>query len=114
MDYTAVRENFEMAARSVNVRTSWVRYTPNRGKRHAQAVAVRGTPEADIYITVDSDAILDYKALAEAMKPFADPDVTSVAGILLLANNRKNLITRTSEPWYVMSQLNHVDFLRIR
>ncbi len=105
VDYTAVREDFEMAARAVDVRTSWIRCTPNRGKRHAQAVAVRGTPEADVYVTVDSDAILDYQAIAEGMKPFADPDVTSVAGILLLANNRKNLITRTSELWYVMTEL---------
>jgi hyaluronan synthase len=104
-DLTPVQQRFETAARFADVQATWIRYSPNRGKRHAQAEAIRCTPEADIYITVDSDAILDYEAITEAMKPFADPDVASVAGVLLLANNRKNLITRTSELWYVTSEL---------
>jgi hyaluronan synthase len=104
-DLTLVRQRFETAARFAGVQTSWIRCDTNRGKRHAQVEAFRRTPEADIYITVDSDAILDYRAIAEGVKPFADPDVTSVAGILLLANSRKNLITRTSELWYVTSEL---------
>lgn len=104
VDYAGVRAKFEYEAARAGVRTSWVR-TVNRGKRHAQAEAISATPYADIYITIDSDAILDYHAITEGMKPFADPRVQSVAGVLLLANNRKNLITRTSELWYVTSEL---------
>ena len=104
VDYTEVRRSFEFEAACAGVRTTWVQ-TVNRGKRHAQAEAIKNTPFAEIYITIDSDAILDYHAIEEGLKPFADPRIQSVAGILLLANNKKNLITRTSELWYVTSEL---------
>jgi hypothetical protein len=54
--------------------------------------AVRGTPDADVYVTIDSDGILDQRALAELLKPLADPRVQSAAGIVLAANNRVNLL----------------------
>jgi hyaluronan synthase len=104
-DYTQVRSQFEADAYRAGVAVSWTRLPRNRGKRHAHEAAFRGAPWADIYITVDSDAILDYYAIEEGMKPFADPDVQSVAGLLLIANHRKNLLTRATELWYVTSEL---------
>jgi hyaluronan synthase len=105
VDYSGVREEFELAAMAAGVGVSWVRFPVNRGKRHAHATAFRAAPHSDIYITVDSDAILDYRAVEEGMKPFADPQVQSVAGLLLIANHRKNLLTRATELWYVTSEL---------
>jgi hyaluronan synthase len=105
VDYSQVRAEFEAAAAAAGVVASWERFPVNRGKRNAQAAAFRGAPQADIYITVDSDAILDYHAIAEGLKPFADPEVQSVAGLLLVANHRRNLLTRATELWFVTSQL---------
>jgi hyaluronan synthase len=105
VDYSQVRAEFEAAASAAGVVASWERFPVNRGKRDAQAAAFRGAPQADIYITVDSDAILDYRAIAEGLKPFADPRVQSVAGVLLVANHRRNLLTRATELWYVTSEL---------
>ena len=105
VDYSRVRAEFEAAATAAGVAAHWVRFPANRGKRHAHAAAFRGAPQADIFVTVDSDAILDYYAIAEGLKPFADPAVQSVAGLLLVANHRRNLLTRATELWYVTSEL---------
>lgn len=77
----------------------------NAGKRHAQAAAILSTPDADIYWTVDSDTVSDPDALAELLKPFADPDVQSVAGIVLAANVRSSFLTRFTDLWFVSGQL---------
>ena len=105
VDYSRVRAEFEAAAMAAGVAASWERFPLNRGKRDAQTAAFRGAPQADVYITVDSDTILDYRAIAEGMKPFADPRVQSVAGLLLVANHHRSLFTRATELWYVTSQL---------
>lgn len=69
----------------------WLRQD-NSGKRHAQAHAIAKADQATIFITVDSDSVLDRHAIAELLKPFADPDVQSVAGLVLARNNRTNLL----------------------
>jgi hyaluronan synthase len=66
VDYSRVRAEFEAAAMAAGIAASWERFPVNRGKRDAQAAAFRGAPQADVYITVDSDTILDYHAIAEA------------------------------------------------
>lgn len=86
-DYTAVRRELAGAAAAAGVMFTWVR-TANGGKRHAHAVAVEATPDADVYITVDSDSVLDPKAVAELLTPLADPRVQSVAGVFMTSNNR--------------------------
>jgi hyaluronan synthase len=134
--YAASRARFEAAASSAGVAAWWTRLPRNQGKRHAHAAAFLASPDADVYITVDSDAIADPRAVEEGMKPFADPRVQSVAGLLLIANHRrkliperavgpeakrlagtarrlaafagncrKTLITRSTELWYVTSEL---------
>ncbi len=103
-DYSLVRREFKAVAHYLGVRATWLK-TPNRGKRHAQGETVKITPEADIYVTVDSDAILDYQAIEEVIKPFADPGVQSVAGLVCAANNQKNLLTRFTDLWFVVGQL---------
>ncbi len=79
--------------------------TANMGKRHAQAIGINATPEADIYLTVDSDTVLDPRAVEECLKPFADKRVTAVGGVLLALNNDKNILTRFSGVWEVVWQL---------
>lgn len=103
-DYARVRDWALEQGRRTGLRVTWVR-TPNQGKRHAHGEAIRRSPEADVYLTVDSDAILDPHAIEEGIKPFARSDVTAVAGIVLAANNRVNLLARFTDLWYVTSQL---------
>jgi hyaluronan synthase len=66
----------------------------NAGKKHAQAAAFRAVPHVDIYATMDSDSALDYRAIEEGLKPFADRRVVSVAGLEMAYNLRTNLLTR--------------------
>lgn len=104
VDYAETRALFEAEAAYVGVRTEWVR-TPNRGKRQAQGIAVASHPEVDIFITVDSDTTLDPRAIEEGIKPLADPNVYSVAGMILPRNNRRNVLTRIIDMWWTPSQL---------
>lgn len=76
------------------------------GKRGAQVIAFDADPDADYYVTLDSDTILDTRAVEEGCLPFSDPRVTSVAGLLLSLNYNKNLLTRLVDLSYVMSFLN--------
>ena len=76
------------------------------GKRDAQAVAIGDAPDADIIMTVDSDVILDPRAVEDGLAPFVDQRVTAVGGVLLGANPLRNWLTRLIELGYVCSFLN--------
>lgn len=95
-DYAAVRREFTAQARQLGVTVQWVR-TANHGKRAAQGEAFTSTPAADIYVTIDSDAELTATAIDELLKPFSRPEVSSVAGMVLVAEHRKNLLTRLTD-----------------
>ena len=103
-DYRAVRLWWERAAAAAGIATTWQR-TPNGGKRHAQAAGVYASPEADVYITVDSDSCLAPNALEEVLLPFARQRVQSVAGVVLATNHRANLLTRITDLWFTTGQL---------
>ncbi len=76
-----------------------VRLAENAGKRHAMAAAFRQS-EADIFITVDSDTVLAPNAIWEALKPFSDPRVQGVTGIVRALNPVENLLTRLIDVRY--------------
>ncbi|MFF4787808.1 glycosyltransferase [Streptomyces griseorubiginosus] len=103
-DYTDVRLWWERAAAQAGVSTTWQRM-PNGGKRHAQAHAVHASPEADIYLTCDSDSCFAPNAIEEILVPFARPRVMSVAGIVIATNNRTNWLVRVTDLWFVVCQL---------
>jgi hyaluronan synthase len=90
-DYAAIRDHW-LAAAPARVDFSWVR-TPNRGKRHAQAVTFH-RDRSDILVTVDSDTTLELRAIEEGLKPFVNRKVQSVAGIEVAYNAHANLLTR--------------------
>jgi hyaluronan synthase len=125
VDYSGLEAWFTDAAREAGIAARWVTKA-NGGKRSAQAAGVLATPDADIYLTVDSDALLDADALGEGLKPFADDRVQSVAGIVVALNNRypwraarpgssrlgrlvrnacADLLCRTTDLWFVVGQL---------
>ncbi|CAM2999994.1 glycosyltransferase [Actinomyces slackii] len=102
--YPEVRKWFHAEAINRGIHVTWQR-TPNRGKRHAQAQAFRQIRRADLFVTVDSDSMLDAEALKEITSPFSDPSIMSVAGIILATNNRTNLLARITDMIFVGQQL---------
>jgi len=66
---------------------------PTQGKRFAHSKGLEHA-EGDIIVFVDSDTILDEKAILELNKPFSDESIGGVAGQVYLANKNKNLLTR--------------------
>lgn len=86
-----VRDWFLRAAQAAGIDATWQR-TVNQGKRHAQMTAL-ATDDSDIIVTLDSDSILDARAVEEGLKPFADPKVTSVAGLVAVLNTKTNWLT---------------------
>ncbi|MET7776275.1 glycosyltransferase family 2 protein [Streptomyces mirabilis] len=90
--YPATKAWFLEEAARRGIHATWDR-TVNRGKRHAQMHVLADDP-GDIFVTLDSDSILDREAVAEGLKPFRDPNVKSVAGCVIVLNSRTNLLTR--------------------
>ena len=83
-DYSRLREHWERGWPN-GCEVTWLRQE-NAGKKVAQSRTFVDDPEADVFITVDSDTALDYRAVEEGLKPFADRTVASVAGIELVGN----------------------------
>lgn len=79
---------------------------PNSKKRHAQGVAFHQDTEADVWVTLDSDTVLDPRAIEEGVKPFSRPKIMAVAGLLVALNDNKNLLTRLTDLGFTMSFLN--------
>jgi hyaluronan synthase len=105
VDYTNVRRRVLRYAKKHGVAIYWDTQAI-AGKRQAQARTIRDhLKPKDIFMTVDSDANLDSKAVEEGLKPLVDRDVMSVAGLVLNSNNRKALLTRLSDLWFLTAQL---------
>lgn len=103
-DYTSVKRWFIRASKNKKIESRWVR-KENGGKRSAQALAVKRTRKSTIYVTVDSDSVLDHIAIEEGLKPFDDKKVMSVAGVVLSLNNQANLLARFTDLMFVTGQL---------
>jgi hyaluronan synthase len=93
-DYSILR-NYWLRQRHGRVRVEWTRQQENNGKKFAQSVVFVDHPEADIFVTVDSDTTLEHRAVEEGMKPFADPSIMSVAGVEENFNKDVNWLTRS-------------------
>jgi hyaluronan synthase len=104
VDYSDIQHWLVGAAGRRKIAVRWER-TENHGKRHAQGVVIASTPAAEVYVTIDSDAVLAPDAIHELLKPLATPQVMSVAGVVLAINNRRNLLTRFTDLWFVTGQL---------
>lgn len=91
VDYTDVRARWQAYRSPTHL--IWIRQE-NKGKKHAQAAAFRAVPNADVYATMDSDSALERRAIEEGLKPFADRDVVSVAGLEMAYNLTTNILTR--------------------
>ncbi len=81
----------------------WSRQS-NQGKRQAHARVFESVPEADVFVTVDSDTTLEGHALEEGLKPFQNRNVMSVAGIEMGFNANVNLLTRLQSSLQLYAQ----------
>jgi hyaluronan synthase len=102
INYQELREWWEMH-HPPEVQFSWCRQA-NSGKKRAQARTFGGD-SADVFVTLDSDTVLEARAIDEGLKPFADRDVHSVAGLELAWNHDWNLLTRLSSARQLVWQM---------
>jgi hyaluronan synthase len=77
-------------------------HTKNKGKREAQATALRSIDPStvDFILTIDSDSILDHHATEHLLQTLRNEKVTAVSGTVLLKNLDANLLTRAQELQY--------------
>lgn len=105
VDYGILPLEWVSSAHGVGLDARWVK-NKVAGKRRAQVLTfLHNHNDSDIDITVDSDTVLDDKAIEEIIKPFANPKVMSVAGVGLALNATKNFLTRMTDLWFVTNQL---------
>jgi hyaluronan synthase len=113
-------ENGETNGAAEHIFSEWAKHTrigrtvfiylTQAGKRDAQVEAFRREllreDGVDIFVTVDGDTQLDPMAILEGIKPFVDPEVMSVAGLLVGKNHSHNLLTRIVDLGFVSSFMN--------
>jgi N-acetylglucosaminyltransferase len=75
----------------------------NQGKRCAINLAVART-RAEIVVSVDSDVVLDRRAVRELVRRFVSPRIAAVGGRTYVANRRQNALTRMIEVKFHFSQ----------
>ncbi len=79
-----------------------LQHEKNRGKREALALGfTRGRGE--IFVTIDSDSVIERDALLAIAGPFRDPKVGAVAGKVLVYNRASGLIPRMMHARFVLS-----------
>lgn len=107
-DYKIIIDSLKKNAEKNGIQIEFYRQDINRGKRQAQAIAFKkhmGDEEV-VFVTIDSDTILDRDAIKKGLYPFADKDIMSVAGMLFAHNYKTNLLTRIVSLPFASSFLN--------
>ncbi|MGH1548079.1 glycosyltransferase [Leifsonia poae] len=79
------------------IRLEVVEFDTNRGKREGLMECVERQAQTNLMLCVDSDTVLDEKAVEQAIIPFVQSQVTVVTGLVLAINYHKNLLTRLTD-----------------
>ena len=106
-DYGRIINSFKKNCKKQGIQIEFHRQETNRGKRQAQAIAFakhRNDREV-IFITMDSDTVLDKEAIKKGLYPFSDGEIMSSAG-MLHAYNRTNILTKIISLPFASSFLN--------
>lgn len=74
----------------------------NRGKRAAMAAGIRAT-QAETIVFVDSDSVVEPRALRKLVQPLADPRVGAVCGHADVLNVRESWLTRMQAVRYFVA-----------
>lgn len=77
-------------------RVQWHRQA-NLGKRHAQVSGLAGERDAAFVLTVDSDSVVDSRAVGEALRAFSDPRVQAVTAMCVVRNRTASFLTRLTD-----------------
>ena len=77
----------------------------NRGKRRAQAEAIRRDTTAHVFVASDSDCVFDVDAIREGVKAFNDDAVMAAGGMVRPLNRTANVLTRLQDAEYHCSFL---------
>lgn len=106
-DNKACKKVFDKWAKQTPIKDTEYTYRKiNTGKREVQAVGFRAAPDAEVFVTIDSDTVLDPDAIKNGLLPFGDPTIMSVAGYLVGLNYKTNLLTRLTDLGFVTSFIN--------
>jgi len=84
-----------------------IRLPANRGKRGALAEGFRRA-RGEVFVTIDSDSVIEPQSLLALAGPFRDPRVGAVAGKVAVYNRSRGLIPRMLHVRFILS----FDFLR--
>jgi len=77
-------------------------YQANAGKREAMGQAFKALAgEVDVFVCVDSDTVLEPKAIEEGLAAFTDHDVAAVTGVVVALNQDRGLLPRLLDLRYV-------------
>lgn len=79
-----------------------IRLSQNRGKRTALASAF-AKARSEIIVTLDSDSVIEPKALLAIVGPFRDSKIGAVAGKVAVYNRSRGLIPRMLHVRYILS-----------
>jgi hyaluronan synthase len=89
-------------ARECNGRVRVIDFPVNRGKRAAMAAGIRAS-EAEVIVFVDSDSVIEPRALRKLVQPLADPRVGAVCGHADVLNVRETWLTRMQAVRYFVA-----------
>lgn len=83
-------------------RITAMRFEKNRGKRDALAEGF-ARAKGEIAVTIDSDSVIDPRALLAVAGAFRDPKIGAVAGKVAVYNRRHGLIPRMLHVRFILS-----------
>lgn len=91
-------------------RLTVLRNPVNLGKRKSIIRAVR-LAQSEIIVSVDSDVIVDRRAIAELVRRFTSPRIAAVGGWVDIRNKHDNWLTRmqTVKYWYAYFVMKNVE-----
>jgi hyaluronan synthase len=91
-NYEELRSFWEPKFKGRRIEFNWV-LMAQKGKRTAQAWTFRSVRDG-VVLTLDSDTVLERRAIEQILIPFYDRLVQSVAGVELARNQAVNVLTR--------------------
>jgi hyaluronan synthase len=100
-------DHIETAARRHLGLVKTIRFAKNCGKRAALAEGIR-CAKGDVFVTIDSDSVIEHEALLAIAGPFRDKKVGGVAGKVCVLNRFDGILPRMLHVRFVLS----FDFLR--
>lgn len=89
------------AATQSHGRVTVLRNRVNMGKRKSIARAVRAT-DAEIIVSIDSDVVVDSKAIRALVRRFTSPRIAAVGGRVFISNPHESWLTRMQAVKYFL------------